>query len=47
MGLNTRIICNKCGINERYQVGQGIKDFDKNLIISYFSDKSGKDTTFG
>lgn len=40
MGLNTRIICNKCGINERYQVGQGIKDFDKNLIISYFSDSN-------
>jgi len=40
MGYIVRIKCNKCKIDESLKVGQGIKDFEKERVVSYFSDSA-------
>ncbi|MDO4187939.1 MAG: hypothetical protein Q4D29_03025 [Lachnospiraceae bacterium] len=42
MGLNIRLSCSGCKENSDYKIGQGLRDFDKEIIINQFSSKQSE-----
>ena len=38
MGYILKVKCEDCGNSEEFYIGQGMKDWDKNVVATYFTD---------